>query len=220
MRLPAAYRDRTRSPLSDPDPDSTASNGPPTSGRHCAGARNPPGQRDASSTGILRPLPSPHDPPAGSAGLPTGISRECETRAMASSLSGPCRRTRQARSGEGRPVREPIRNHGARRDAWITVTDSAVRPRSSSACCPSSHAGWDRRSPTCIARERETRPHSAALCERARTLSRTADGAPAGKPTSGRHRTPLGTRMASTPRARAALVTLAALQHDPPRRRR
>ena len=64
---------------------------------------------------------------------------------------------------EGRPVREPIRDHRPRSDAWITATDSTVRRRSSSARCPSSHAGTDRRSPTGIARERETRPDSATL---------------------------------------------------------
>ena len=42
---------------------------------------------------------------------------------------------------KGRPVREPIRDHRPRRDAWIAANASAARPRSSSAFCPSSRAG-------------------------------------------------------------------------------
>ena len=58
----------------DTDRPDGGGSGALASGRHRAGARNPLGQRDASSTGVLHPVPPLHDAPAGSAGLQTGIA--------------------------------------------------------------------------------------------------------------------------------------------------
>ena len=133
--------------------------------RHRAGARNQRRRRCRSLTGIARERETSTAPPISrwSAGLPTGIARERETSA---DDAGPANLTVERRSpdrhraGARNPHRQrwPRQSHGQERRSPTGI----ARERETSADdAGPANLTVERRSPTGIARERETRTDNA-----------------------------------------------------------